>query len=45
MLLDIIIDHTENVFPMIPSGAGHNEMLLAGKDQMTSTNDAGLNLV
>ena len=45
VFLDIITDPTENVFPMIPSGAGHNEMLLAGRDEMSSTNDAGLNLV
>jgi acetolactate synthase I/II/III large subunit len=45
VFLDIITDPLENVFPMIPSGAGHNEMLLAGRDEMSSTNDAGLNLV
>jgi len=45
VFLDIITDSSENVFPMIPSGAGHNEMLLAGRDEMASTNDAGLNLV
>ena len=45
VFLDIITDPSENVFPMIPSGAGHNEMLLAGRDEMSSTNDAGLNLV
>jgi len=45
VFLDIITDQTENVFPMIPSGAGHHEMLLAGEDDMVSTNDEGLNLV
>ena len=45
VFLDIITDPNENVFPMIPSGAGHNEMLLAGRDEMASTNDEGLNLV
>ncbi len=45
VFLDIMTDPTENVFPMIPSGAGHNEMLLAGRDEMASTNDEGLNLV
>ena len=45
VFLDIITDQTENVFPMIPSGAGHHEMLLAGEDDMVSTNDKGLNLV
>jgi len=45
VFLDILTDPSENVFPMIPSGAGHNEMLLAGRDKMASTNDEGLNLV
>jgi acetolactate synthase-1/2/3 large subunit len=45
VFLDIITDPTENVFPMIPSGAGHHEMLLASRDEMSSTNDSGLNLV
>lgn len=45
VFLDIITDPNENVFPMIPSGAGHNEMLLAGRDEMSSTNDEGLKLV
>ncbi|MEO1939906.1 biosynthetic-type acetolactate synthase large subunit [Candidatus Thioglobus sp.] len=45
VFLDIITDPNENVFPMIPSGAGHNEMLLAGRDEMASINDEGLNLV
>jgi acetolactate synthase-1/2/3 large subunit len=45
VFIDILTDPTENVFPMIPSGAGHHEMLLAGRDEMASTNDSGLNLV
>jgi acetolactate synthase-1/2/3 large subunit len=31
----------ENVFPMIPSGGGQNEMLLAERDEMVSTHDEG----
>jgi len=31
VFLDIITDQEENVFPMIPSGAGHNEMVLRPK--------------
>ena len=34
VFLDIIVDHTENVFPMIPSGAGHKDMILAAKDEI-----------
>jgi acetolactate synthase-1/2/3 large subunit len=45
VFLDIITDETENVFPMIPSGAGHHEMLLAGRDAMQSKDDSGLNVV
>jgi acetolactate synthase-1/2/3 large subunit len=45
VFLDILTDPAENVFPMIPSGAGHNEMLLGGRDDMKSTNSEGLNLV
>ena len=32
VLADIIVDKTENCFPMIPSGAAHNEMLLGPDD-------------
>ena len=33
VLVDVIVDPTENCFPMIPSGAAHNEMLLGPADQ------------
>ncbi len=45
VFVDILTDPSENVFPMIPSGAGHHEMLLSGHNDMVSTNDDGLNLV
>jgi acetolactate synthase-1/2/3 large subunit len=45
VFVDILTDPSENVFPMIPSGAGHHEMLLAGRDEMASVNDEGLHLV
>ena len=32
VIADICIDKAENCFPMIPSGAGHNEMLLGPAD-------------
>jgi acetolactate synthase-1/2/3 large subunit len=28
MLIDVCVDPKENCFPMIPSGAAHNEMIL-----------------
>ena len=36
VIVDVVVDQTENCFPMIPSGAAHNEMLL-GPDDKTQT--------
>ncbi|MEX2452249.1 MAG: acetolactate synthase 3 large subunit [Rhodospirillales bacterium] len=33
VLADIMVDKTENCFPMIPSGSAHNEMLLGPEDE------------
>ncbi|MDA0703031.1 MAG: acetolactate synthase 3 large subunit [Proteobacteria bacterium] len=33
VIADIMVDKTENCFPMIPSGAAHNEMLLGPDDK------------
>ena len=33
VLADIQVDRAENCFPMIPSGAAHNEMLLGQDDR------------
>jgi acetolactate synthase-1/2/3 large subunit len=45
VFLDFATDPTENVFPMIPSGGGQNEMLLAERDEMVSTHDDGMVLL
>jgi acetolactate synthase I/II/III large subunit len=48
VIADICVDQKENVFPMIPSGASHNEMLLGPEHNnagTTSVTDAGLALV
>lgn len=45
VFMNFITDPEENVYPMIPSGAAHNEMLLLGRDEMKSTNEEGRNLV
>lgn len=45
VFLDFITDPDENVFPMIPAGGAHNEMLLAGRDAMRSTHEEGMVLV
>jgi acetolactate synthase-1/2/3 large subunit len=47
VIADICVDQKENCFPMIPSGAAHNEMIL-GPDQESRTagiTDEGLVLV
>jgi acetolactate synthase-1/2/3 large subunit len=36
VILDVVVDQTENCFPMIPSGAAHNEMLLGPEDKAQS---------
>jgi acetolactate synthase-1/2/3 large subunit len=47
VIADIAVDQGENVYPMIPSGAAHNEMLLGpdkNRDNAEVTN-AGMVLV
>ena len=34
VVCDIVVDPTENCFPMIPSGATHNQMLLGPDDKL-----------
>ncbi|MDE2229497.1 MAG: acetolactate synthase 3 large subunit [Alphaproteobacteria bacterium] len=36
VIVDVQVDPKENCFPMIPSGAAHNEMLLGPEDKQTS---------
>jgi len=45
VFVDIITDPTENVFPMIPAGGAHCDMLLAGRDDMVSKDETDLNAV
>jgi acetolactate synthase-1/2/3 large subunit len=48
VICDICVDEKENVFPMIPSGAAHNEMLLGPEHKnggQAGVTDAGLALV
>jgi len=33
VIADICVDPAENCFPMIPSGAAHNDMLLGPEDE------------
>ncbi|MEC8099714.1 MAG: thiamine pyrophosphate-dependent enzyme, partial [Pseudomonadota bacterium] len=45
VLADICVDKAENVFPMIPSGAAHNEMKLSDKDKVPTATKKGKMLV
>jgi acetolactate synthase-1/2/3 large subunit len=47
VIADIAVDQGENCFPMIPSGAAHNEMLLGPEHEASSVGvtDAGMALV
>ena len=47
VIADICVDPRENCFPMIPSGAAHNEMILGPEheDEAAGITDEGLVLV
>ena len=46
VIADIAVDPTENCFPMIPSGAAHNEILLGSADKAaTPVSEEGMVLV
>jgi acetolactate synthase-1/2/3 large subunit len=36
VIVDVAVDQMENCFPMIPSGAAHNEMLLGPEDKRSA---------
>jgi len=44
VIVDCLVDRNENCFPMVPSGAAHNEMLLGPEDQ-ANVSEAGAALV
>ncbi|HVM77925.1 MAG TPA: acetolactate synthase 3 large subunit [Stellaceae bacterium] len=46
-IVDVAVDQAENCFPMIPSGAAHNEMLLGPEDKQAggSVSEEGMVLV
>ena len=44
-IADIRVAKEENCFPMIPSGAAHNEMILNSDDNQKDTTNEGLALV
>jgi acetolactate synthase-1/2/3 large subunit len=47
VIVDVMVDQLENCFPMIPSGAAHNEMLLGPQDkkQQGPVSEEGMVLV
>ena len=46
VIMDIVVDQKENCFPMIPSGAAHNQMLLGPDDELeSSVSEEGMVLV
>ena len=45
VLMDVCVAKMENVFPMIPSGAAHNEMKLSDKDDKETQTAEGLALL
>ncbi|MCS5544637.1 MAG: biosynthetic-type acetolactate synthase large subunit [Gammaproteobacteria bacterium] len=45
VFVDVITDQNENVFPMIPAGGAHCDMLLAGRDDMVSKDETDFNAV
>ncbi len=45
VLVDCMVDQQANCFPMIPSGAAHNEMILSDQDEPTEISEEGKMLV
>jgi acetolactate synthase-1/2/3 large subunit len=46
VIVDVAVDQKENCFPMIPSGAAHNEMLFGPGDKSSAdVSDDGMVLV
>jgi acetolactate synthase I/II/III large subunit len=45
VIADIRVEKEENCFPMIPSGAAHNEMILSSSDSSTNVSEDGIALV
>jgi acetolactate synthase-1/2/3 large subunit len=45
VLFDCLVDQNENCFPMIPSGAAHNEMILSDAVDEPQVTEAGKVLV
>ncbi len=45
VIVDVRVDPAENCFPMIPSGAAHNEMLFGPEDKPGEVSEEGMGLI
>ena len=45
VIFDCVVDQNENVYPMIPSGKSHSEMLLGDEGEDSEISDEGKVLV
>jgi len=45
VIFDCVVNQNENVYPMIPSGKAHNEMLLGKENESSEISDEGKTLV
>ena len=45
VLVDCVVDKEENCYPMIPSGAAHNKMILSGEESPRAVSEEGKVLV
>ena len=45
VIFDCVVNQNENVYPMIPSGKAHNEMLLGKENENSEISDEGKTLV
>lgn len=45
VILDVVVDQNENVYPMIPAGAAHNELVLGPGDTSAAPTTAGKDML
>jgi acetolactate synthase-1/2/3 large subunit len=45
VIVDVVVSERENCYPMIPSGAAHNEMILGLEDEGNEVSEEGKMLV
>jgi acetolactate synthase-1/2/3 large subunit len=45
VVADVVVEKMENVYPMIPAGAGHHEMKLGSDDSVAPRTEEGMVLV